>query len=220
MIPWHQLYLTGAVLLSPATVALGSRLQHRGSRPSLRVRLSLIIAAAAAWPILLLGTVEMILVIAVGAARRRAAAPAHIPPHNFDHTRGHTRGSDGQHRPRRAAAGTRNAPQTAGLVTRHLFRGADRPAPHPPAPPPRRVCRARTSATTPGMGFLDDAKDYASKHTDQVSQAIDKAGDLADQKTDGKYQDTVDKVQDAAKKAASGDQPEQGQQPAPPPPPA
>ena len=73
------------------------------------------------------------------------------------------------------------------------------------------------------MGLLDDAKDYAAKHTDQVGQAIGKAGDLADEKTNGKYKDTADKVQDAAKKAAGGEQPEQsggqpdqGQQPAPP----
>lgn len=50
------------------------------------------------------------------------------------------------------------------------------------------------------MGFLDKAKDALSKNADKVNSAIDKAGDIVDDKTDGKYADTVDKVQDAAKK--------------------
>ena len=50
------------------------------------------------------------------------------------------------------------------------------------------------------MGFLDKAKDALSKNADKVNSAIDKAGDIVDDKTDGKYADTVYKVQDAAKK--------------------
>jgi MT0933-like antitoxin protein len=49
------------------------------------------------------------------------------------------------------------------------------------------------------MGFLDKLKDLASKNKGAVDSAIDKAGDIVDQKTQGKYSSTVDKVQDAAK---------------------
>lgn len=51
------------------------------------------------------------------------------------------------------------------------------------------------------MGFLDKAKDLLSNNADKVDTAIDKAGDIVDQKTQGKYASTVDKVQDAARKA-------------------
>jgi hypothetical protein len=53
------------------------------------------------------------------------------------------------------------------------------------------------------MGFLDKAKDLLSKNADKVDTVIDKAGDLVDKKTQGKYASTVGKVQDAAKKAVS-----------------
>jgi MT0933-like antitoxin protein len=52
------------------------------------------------------------------------------------------------------------------------------------------------------MGFLDKAKDLLSQNADKVEQAIDKAGDIVDEKTKGKYSSVVDQVQDAAKKAA------------------
>jgi MT0933-like antitoxin protein len=51
------------------------------------------------------------------------------------------------------------------------------------------------------MGFLDKVKDLLSKNKDKVDTAIDKAGDIVDSKTQGKYTDTVNKVQDAAKNA-------------------
>lgn len=51
------------------------------------------------------------------------------------------------------------------------------------------------------MSFLDKAKDLVEKNAEKVEQAIDKAGDFIDEKTGGKYKDTVDKVQDAAKHA-------------------
>jgi MT0933-like antitoxin protein len=51
------------------------------------------------------------------------------------------------------------------------------------------------------MGFMDKVKGLLSQNSDKVDAAIDKAGDLLDDKTQGKYKDTVDKVQDAAKKA-------------------
>ena len=51
------------------------------------------------------------------------------------------------------------------------------------------------------MGLVDKVKDLLSKNADKVDTAIDKAGDVVDQKTQGKYADKVDKVQEAAKKA-------------------
>jgi len=51
------------------------------------------------------------------------------------------------------------------------------------------------------MGFLDKLKDLASKNKGAVDTAIDKAGDIVDQKTQGKYSGQVDKVQQATKKA-------------------
>lgn len=45
------------------------------------------------------------------------------------------------------------------------------------------------------MGFLDDAKKFVDEHDDQVDKAIQKAGDIIDEKTDGKYEGQVDKAQ-------------------------
>jgi uncharacterized protein YjbJ (UPF0337 family) len=58
------------------------------------------------------------------------------------------------------------------------------------------------------MGFLDKAKEVLTENVDKVEQAIDKAGDIIDEKTQGKFKETVDKVQDAAKNIVDkGDQP-------------
>jgi len=48
---------------------------------------------------------------------------------------------------------------------------------------------------------MDKVKGLLSGNADKVDAAIDKAGDIVDDKTQGKYKDAVDKVQDAAKKA-------------------
>lgn len=55
------------------------------------------------------------------------------------------------------------------------------------------------------MGLFDAAKDAAAKgkdlareHSDQVQDGIEKAGDLVDDKTGGKYADKVDKAQEFA----------------------
>lgn len=53
------------------------------------------------------------------------------------------------------------------------------------------------------MSLFDKAKDLLGKNVDKVEQAIDKAGDVVDEKTGGKFKDAVDKVQDAAKGAAA-----------------
>ena len=51
------------------------------------------------------------------------------------------------------------------------------------------------------MGFLDKAKDLLAQNADTLGTAIDKAGEFVDSKTEGKYKDTVNKVQEAAKNA-------------------
>jgi len=55
------------------------------------------------------------------------------------------------------------------------------------------------------MGFLDKAKDILSDNAEKVEQAIDKAGDIIDEKTQGKFSTVVDKVQEAAKNAVDKD---------------
>ncbi|MBW0016407.1 MAG: antitoxin [Mycobacterium sp.] len=55
------------------------------------------------------------------------------------------------------------------------------------------------------MGFLDKAKDLLAQNADKLETAIDKAGGFVDEKTKGKYTDTIHKVQDEAKKAANPD---------------
>ena len=51
------------------------------------------------------------------------------------------------------------------------------------------------------MGFLDKAKGLLAQNAEAVGTAIDKAGEFVDDKTKGKYSDTIHKVQDEAKKA-------------------
>jgi hypothetical protein len=58
------------------------------------------------------------------------------------------------------------------------------------------------------MGFLDNVKDLvdkgkelAAEHPDTVNQAIEKVGDLADDKTGGKFSGQVDAAENAAKNA-------------------
>ncbi|ORW96756.1 hypothetical protein AWB92_07445 [Mycobacterium sp. IEC1808] len=55
------------------------------------------------------------------------------------------------------------------------------------------------------MGFLDKAKDLLAQNADKVEMAIDKAGEFVDDKTQGKYSDTIHKVAEEAKKAADSD---------------
>ena len=63
----------------------------------------------------------------------------------------------------------------------------------------------RLGSTT--VGFLDKAKDLLAQNADKVETAIDKAGEFVDDKTQGKYSDTIHQVQEEAKKAVGpGDQ--------------
>jgi antitoxin protein of toxin-antitoxin system len=60
------------------------------------------------------------------------------------------------------------------------------------------------------VGLLDKAKDLLAQNAEAVGSAIDKAGEFVDAKTEGKYKDTVSKVQEAAKNAL--DDGEKGEQ--------
>lgn len=56
-----------------------------------------------------------------------------------------------------------------------------------------------------GIGdFVDKAKDFASGNKEKVKDGIEKAGDLIDEKTGGKYADQVDKGQEAAEDFVEG----------------
>ncbi|HWJ63557.1 MAG TPA: antitoxin [Acidimicrobiales bacterium] len=48
------------------------------------------------------------------------------------------------------------------------------------------------------MGFLDKAKAALQGKSDQAAKALDKAGDVVDQKTKGKYSDKIDQAVDKA----------------------
>ena len=59
------------------------------------------------------------------------------------------------------------------------------------------------------MGFLDKLKGTVGKavddHGDKIAQGIDKAADVADQKTGGKHSDKIDTGADKAKDAFDKD---------------
>lgn len=56
-------------------------------------------------------------------------------------------------------------------------------------------------------GFLDKAKDAAEQHDDKVDQGLEKAGDVADQKTGGGHGEQIDRGVDAAQeRTGQGDQ--------------
>ena len=61
------------------------------------------------------------------------------------------------------------------------------------------------------MGIFDKAKDAMSGQSDQVDAGVEKAGDMVDEKTEGKYAEQVDQGQEMAKDklsdATGGDQP-------------
>ncbi len=49
------------------------------------------------------------------------------------------------------------------------------------------------------MSFMDKAKDALRDHDDKVDQGLDKAGDVADDKTGNKYSDKIDSGTDKAR---------------------
>lgn len=48
--------------------------------------------------------------------------------------------------------------------------------------------------------YMNKAKDLADKHDKQVDQGIEKAGDMADQRSGGKYDKQIDKGVDMAQR--------------------
>jgi hypothetical protein len=62
------------------------------------------------------------------------------------------------------------------------------------------------------MGIFDKAKDAVSEHSEQIDAGIDKAGDLVDDKTQGKYVEQLDQGQEMAKdklRDSAADEPDQ-----------
>lgn len=55
------------------------------------------------------------------------------------------------------------------------------------------------------MGFMDKVKEMLGQHKDQAATGIDKAGDVVDDKTGGKYVDKVDTGQEKAKEMLNKD---------------
>ena len=54
---------------------------------------------------------------------------------------------------------------------------------------------------------MDRVKGMLSGHKDQANSAVDKGGDMIDDRTGGKYADKVDTGQEKAKDIISGDEP-------------
>jgi len=56
------------------------------------------------------------------------------------------------------------------------------------------------------MSFMDQAKQFADKHDEQVDQGLEKVGDQVDQRTGDKYSDQIDKgVDQAQQRTGDGD---------------
>jgi hypothetical protein len=59
------------------------------------------------------------------------------------------------------------------------------------------------------MGMFDNmkdkAEDLAKEHPDQVNEGLEKAGDFANEKTGGKFEDQIDKGQDFARDRIGGE---------------
>ncbi len=56
-----------------------------------------------------------------------------------------------------------------------------------------------------GIGdFIDKGKDLAADNADKVKDGIEQAGDVADEKTGGKYSDKIDQGEEAAKDFVDG----------------
>jgi MT0933-like antitoxin protein len=64
------------------------------------------------------------------------------------------------------------------------------------------------------MSIVDKVKGMLGQHSDKSKEAVDKAGDMVDQRTGGKYSDKVDKAQDKAREYIDKDDQGSGGQPA------
>jgi hypothetical protein len=55
-------------------------------------------------------------------------------------------------------------------------------------------------------GFMENAKEFADQHDEQVDQGLEKAGDLADERTGGEHRDQIDRgVDTAQERTGQGD---------------
>ena len=56
-------------------------------------------------------------------------------------------------------------------------------------------------------GFMDKAEDMAEQHDDKVDRGLEKAGDVADEKTGGGHSEQIDRgVDTAQERTGQGDQ--------------
>ncbi|MFG1999605.1 antitoxin [Spirillospora sp. NPDC048911] len=67
------------------------------------------------------------------------------------------------------------------------------------------------------MSIVDKVKEMLGGHADKAKGAVDKAGDMVDKKTGGKYADKVDMGQDKAREFIDGPRPEPRDPGTPPP---
>ncbi|MCW2912477.1 MAG: hypothetical protein JWN52_545 [Actinomycetia bacterium] len=64
------------------------------------------------------------------------------------------------------------------------------------------------------MSIVDKVKEMLGQNVDKAKGAVDKAGDMIDEKTGGKYADKVDKAQEQAKKFVDEQRKDSNQPPA------
>lgn len=60
-----------------------------------------------------------------------------------------------------------------------------------------------------GIGIFDKAKDLAEDHPEQVDKAVEKAGDMADEKTGAEHSDQIDRAQQKVREFLGQDGAEQ-----------
>ncbi|MFI6516311.1 antitoxin [Spirillospora sp. NPDC050679] len=61
------------------------------------------------------------------------------------------------------------------------------------------------------MSIVDKVKEMLGQNADKAKQAVDKAGDVVDQRTGGKYADKVDMAQDKARQYLDQNDAKRGQ---------
>jgi uncharacterized protein YjbJ (UPF0337 family) len=64
------------------------------------------------------------------------------------------------------------------------------------------------------MSIVDKVKEMLGHNTDKARSAVDKSGDMFDEKTGGKYADKVDMAQDKARKYIDEQRRDEGPPPA------
>lgn len=66
------------------------------------------------------------------------------------------------------------------------------------------------------MGMSDKLKGMVSGHEDQAKEGVDKAAEVADEKTEGKYSDQINTAKEkASEQLGGGEPPPEGEQPDP-----